>query len=128
MRGDTKAVQPVTQDVRLKPGDALRFSYVASSNGYLAILDFDATGKATAFYPFGGNRPAAVSAKERALLPGSIILDNTAGYEWLVAVFSPTAFEIEPLLRQLEKHPPGATVHLSCQDCRVESLRIQKGP
>jgi hypothetical protein len=124
-RGDAEPRQ-VAPEHRLKPGDALRFSYAPSEHGYLAILDVDGAGKVTAFYPYDGARAAPLLGQ--GWLPGSVILDAAEGPEWLIGVFATKPFEVAPLAAQLASLPPGATPKLECGDCRVDLLRIHKTP
>lgn len=121
--------RPVAPEHRLKPGDALRFSYASpepGAQGYLAILDVDAAGKVTAFYPYDGKQAAPLTGQ--GFLPGSVVLDSTQGPEWLIGVFAAKPFEVAPLAAQLASLPPGATPKLECGDCRVDLLRIHKTP
>lgn len=114
-------------DTHLRAGDLLRFSYRANSDGYLAIMDLDGAGKVTPFFPFGGERSAALHAGE-STLPGSVTLDTAPGPEWLVAIFSTTPFEIAPIAAQLHAHAPGLAVEVTCDGCKVETLRFEKSP
>jgi hypothetical protein len=124
-RGNAEPL-PVVPEHRLKQGDALRFSYAPSKQGYLAILNVDAAGKVTAFYPYDGDR--AVPLESQGWLPGSVVLDATQGPEWLVGVFAAKPFPVAPLAAQLSSLPPGAAPKLECGDCRVDFLRIHKTP
>src|SRR5262249_8799219 len=85
-RPGMKAAEKVTPDLLLRAGDALRFSYLAPGDGHLAIFDLDTTGRVTVFYPFGGDRPARIQGGSTMLLPNSVILDKSPGYEWLICV------------------------------------------
>jgi hypothetical protein len=129
-RGNAEPL-PVAPEHRLKAGDALRFSYAAPApeqggQGYLAILDVDAAGKVTAFYPYDGKRAAPLAGQ--GWLPGSVVLDSTQGPEWLIGIFASRPFDVAPLAAQLASLPPGATPKLACGDCRVDLLRIHKTP
>ncbi len=117
---------PVTEDLRLRPGDALRFSYQAANDGYLLVLEVDANGKVTSLYPLRGVASAAIHSRPGDFLPGSVVLDDAPGPEWLVAVFSRAPIRVDSLSKTLA--PPSALVAPTpkCGDCKVESLRIQK--
>ncbi len=114
------------QDERLRAGDALRFSYAAPKRGHLLVLDLDGTGKASVFVPYGGKRSQPVEKGDAQPLPGSVILDDAPGPEWLVAVFSERPLDAAPLLAALEAQMGASELKLACDGCEVSSLRIQK--
>lgn len=118
--------QVVSADARLRPGDALRFSYDAPSDGYLLILNLDGTGQASVFYPPEGTRSAPIARGATDFLPGSIVLDEAPGPEWLVAVFSQKPLEAALLLARLKEQAGTAQPKLVCDGCRVSTLRLQK--
>ncbi len=118
----------VSADQRMRAGDSLRFSYQAPHDGYLLVLDLDSSGKATAFYPYGGAQSEPVKAGSPQLLSGTIVLDATPGPEWLLAVYSFEPLPAAPLLRQLEKQRGGTAVSLDCGSCRVDAVRLEKSP
>lgn len=119
----------VSSDTHLKTADELRFSYAAPTDGQLAILDLDGKGAAQVFVPYGGARSLAVRAGDDAFLPGSVVLDDTPGTEWVVAVFAPAAFDTAPLLEQLKRHAGRAEAPtVSCDGCTVSILRLVKEP
>lgn len=116
---------PLPADGRVRPGDALRFVYEAPADGWLLVLDLDGTGAASVFYPFGGAQAAPVK-KGSSLLDRAVVLDAAPGSEWLAAVFSEQPLEAAGLLEQLRGQAGAAEVHLSCGECRVTTLRLQK--
>jgi hypothetical protein len=120
--------QLVAPDQHLRPGDALRFSFRAKADGYLAILDLDGTRKVTVFHPYAGERPAPIAAQQAEPFPNSVVLDRSPGPEVIIAVFRSTPFELEPLIQQLKETPPFGTPKVTCDGCQVETLRIQKEP
>jgi hypothetical protein len=82
-------VQPVSGGMALRPGDAIRFVVTAPEPGHVAVLGLDAAGHVSIYAP-AADAPLAVAAGTHEL-PGSIVLDETAGDERLVAVFCATA-------------------------------------
>lgn len=113
-------------DSAVHTGDALRFAYEAPEAGHLLVLELDGRGRASVFHPFGGGASVPVAALRRDFLPGSVVLDDAPGPEWLFAVFSPRPLEAAPLLTQLQTQAGRAEPELSCPDCRVSVLRLQK--
>jgi hypothetical protein len=115
-------------DAAVRAGDALRFSYESPDAGHLLVLELDGRGEASVFHPFGSGRSAPLDAKQRDFLPGSVVLDDAPGPRWLLAVHSPRALEAAPLLAQLRAQAGRPEPTLSCTDCRVSTLRLQKRP
>jgi len=128
LRPGSDTAQLVEPDARLKAGDALRFAFAAPKDGHLLILDLDGTGKASVFVPYGGSTSRPVPAGDRELMPGSVVLDDAPGPEWIVSVFSPKPLEAAPLLAALEAQSGADNVKLQCEGCEVTTLRIQKTP
>jgi hypothetical protein len=113
-------------DSLVRAGDALRFSYEAPEAGHLLVLELDGRGTASVFHPFGGNASAPLPARQRDFLPGSVVLDEAPGPEWLFAIFSPRPLEAGPLLAQLREQAGRAQPELSCPGCSVSVLRLRK--
>jgi putative zinc finger protein len=97
------------------PGDAVRFTVTAPSDGYLAVLSLDPQGRGSIYYP-AGPRAAKVSAGSDVALPLGTRLDASVGEEQIVGLFCAAAVDLEPLRAGLEK---GATaVPEGCQVTR----------
>lgn len=126
-RPGTEAVQ-LTADSAVKAGDRLRFGYEAPEAGHLLVLELDGRGGASVFHPFNGTASAPLAALQRDFLPGSVELDDAPGTEWLFAVFSPRPLQAAPLLAQLREQAGRAEPTLTCDGCRVSSLRLRKTP
>jgi hypothetical protein len=120
------APELLASDSLVRPGDALRFSYEAPEAGHLLVLELDGRGAASVFHPFGGEASAPLLARQRDFLPGSVVLDEAPGPEWLFAIFSPRPLEAGPLLAQLREQAGRAEPTLSCPDCSVSVLRLRK--
>lgn len=118
--------QPLDNDSTVRAGDALRFAYEATEPGHLLVLELDGRGVASVFHPFGGTASAPLPALQRDFLPGSVVLDDSPGPEWIVAVFSPRPLEAAPLLAQLKEQAGREKPAPTCADCRVTVLRLQK--
>lgn len=115
-------------DAQVRPGDALRFAYEAPEAGHLLVLELDGRGAASVFYPYGSSTSAPQAAGVRDFLPGSVVLDDAPGPELLLAVFSPRPLEAAPLLEALRTQAGRPEPTVSCPDCRVSMLRLQKRP
>jgi|GEM_PF-1293205 len=119
---------PLAQDSTVKAGDRLRFAYEAPEAGHLLVLELDGRGGASVFHPFDGTASAPLPAGQRDFLPGSVELDDAPGTEWLFAVFSPRPLQAAPLLAQLREQAGRAEPTLTCEGCRVSTLRLRKAP
>lgn len=98
----------------LKPGDKVRFEVRTKEPGFVAVLSRDGAGHVTVYYPYqaaeaGPYRPA------EPLLPGAIALDDTLGSEDVWAVYATKAFELAPVVRQLEQGgaPPSPSARVT---------------
>jgi hypothetical protein len=115
-------------DAPVSAGDALRFSYEASENGHLLVLDVDGRGDVSVLYPYGASRSAPISAGDTTFLPGSVVLDDAPGPELLVAVFSPKPLDAAPLVESLKAQAGRPSPKVACDACKITSLRLQKRP
>jgi len=115
-------------DAQVRPGDALRFAYETAEAGHLLVLELDGRGAASVFYPYSGTGSAPLAAGQRDFLPSSVVLDDAPGPSSLFAIFSPRPIEAAPLLEALRTQAGRPQPTLSCPDCRVSSLRLQKRP
>jgi hypothetical protein len=113
-RGD--AVFAVRDATRLAPGDRIRFVAGSRNPGYLLVVSIDGAGAATVYYPFGGERSAAIGS-EQDELPGSIVLDRAPGPERVFALFSAQPLDAAPVLRAL--HQLGARGAAAIRDART---------
>jgi hypothetical protein len=120
------APELLVQDSTVRAGDALRFAYESREPGHLLVLELDGRGMASVFHPFGGSASAPLPALQRDFLPGSVVLDDSPGPEFIVAVFSPRPLEAAPLLAQLKEQAGRPQPAPTCADCRVSVLRLQK--
>lgn len=123
-RGEAEPT-PLPADGRVKAGDSLRFSYDAPADGHLAVFELDGREQVTVFWPYGGAAAAPVK-KAQGLLPGAVVLDDSPGPEWLIAVWSSAPFDTAPLARQLKGQATRPTVELECSGCIVTPQRLLK--
>jgi hypothetical protein len=126
--GAAGAPDLASSDTVVHPGDALRFSYEADRDGHLLVLDLDGRGATSVLHPYGAAASAPVAAGQRDFLPGSVVLDDAPGPEFLVAVFSPRPLEAAPLLEALRRQAGRPEPALDCDGCQVTTLRLQKRP
>jgi hypothetical protein len=73
---------------RAHKGDEVRFVVSGAGLPWLMIASVDASGQATIYHPYNGERSAALSKDPTVEIPGSIVLDEAAGPERLFALFS----------------------------------------
>ncbi len=77
----------VKEGTRLRAHDKIRFVVNPGSARFLLIASRDGKGEVTIYYPYQGSQSAPI-APGRQELPDSVELDEVAGREWLVAIFS----------------------------------------
>lgn len=99
---ENAAAEELTSGAVVKPGDRIRFSVRTPTDGFVAVLSRDGAGHASVYYPFSASQAAPHGTKD-TLLPGAIMLDEVLGAERVWALFSAGAFELGPLLQQLER-------------------------
>lgn len=97
----------VETDTVLRKDDALRFSITTASAGYLCILSIDADGQMQLFYPSETDPNASQFVKLPASghheMPGSIVLDDSEGIEYMGVFLFREPFDTDTLRRILEK-------------------------
>ncbi len=84
-------------EMRLKPGDRLRFDYsLPEGSAFLHIVNVDNDGRITSYYP-GAADSLPINATEHRFLPGSIRLDDYRGRERIFCLFSRTPISIKQI-------------------------------
>ncbi|MBI5507328.1 MAG: DUF4384 domain-containing protein [Deltaproteobacteria bacterium] len=89
------AITPGVSGDRFQVGDALRFVVSVDSPCYLLLLGIAPDGAVSAYYPFAGSKSERLEAGADQALPGSLVLDDSAATEYLVALFSPEPLALE---------------------------------
>jgi len=125
-RGEAEPV-PVQMNTHVQAGDALRFSYDAPSDGYLTVFELDGRENVTVFWPYGEKQAGPVK-KGPQTLPGSVVLDDSPGPRWLVAVFSTKSLAAAPVAAQLKGQSTRPSLKFDCEvdTCSVTTLRLSK--
>ena len=101
--GGQPVIDQVTGEGALHTGDEMRFSVTAARPGFLAVFGLDEAPSVTTYVPApGASRPAPVAATGPVTLPGSVIADQTAGAERIVAIVCPTETPPDELKRKAE--------------------------
>ncbi len=118
---ENAAAEALASGAIVKPGDRIRFSVRAPTDGFVAVLSRDGAGHASVYYPFSASQAAPHGPKD-PLLPGAIMLDEALGTERLWALFSARAFELGPLLQQLEhgEKPSGPGLSVASVEWKKE--------
>lgn len=86
-RGGQQFLAP--SGARLQKGDQLGFFYSADRDGYLTVLYADAKSAPVRIFPARGDASAKVSAGQKLPLSDGALLDDGAGCEWAIGVFTP---------------------------------------
>jgi hypothetical protein len=102
--GSPPTLESVNGAGKLRAGDEFRFSIVTAQPGFAVILGLDAVPSVTCYVPVVGGlaAPIPVNATRSVILPGSVIADETPGFERIVAVVCPTAIPPESLRQKAE--------------------------
>jgi hypothetical protein len=93
-------VKPLDQ---LMTEDKLGFFYSAEEAGYLAIFSRDSSGNVALLYPAGDVSSASILKGHKVPLTDGAIVGEGVGCEWLIAVFSEKAMNIDILKQTLAK-------------------------
>jgi len=116
----------------LSAGDALRFAVEPGQNRHLLIAGVDGSGRASAYYPFGEWKSVPIESRGRFDVPGSIVLDDSAGPERIFALLSRKPIDGEQIRGQLEslarrgEETIRATVVLSIPGVETTSIGFEK--
>lgn len=87
-RGTAEA-RPFDAGTRLRPGDLLRFGVIAPGGRHAFVASVDEAGRFSRYYPPDAGEAAPLDGGSKLqLLPGSIVLDETLGREWIVLLVS----------------------------------------
>lgn len=120
-------VDQLLPGAKLLPGESVRFSLSLEREGHVAVIGIDAAGVVTEYA-----RPAgALAAGKDRLLDGSVVLDDTLGFERLVAVSCPGPVDAAALLASARsalaaaKGDPSKVGALDTT-CRQATLLIEK--
>jgi hypothetical protein len=97
--GRTPTVEAVNGEGTLRAGEEMRFTVAAARPGFAVVLGLDAAQSVTVYVPAAGSttRPTPIEASRPVTLPGSVIADETPGFERIVAVVCPTETSPETL-------------------------------
>ena len=78
----------VREGMPLAAGDQIRFRVTPSGARFVLVASVDGAGKASVYFPFGGDASAPIDPRATAELPGSVELDETAGPERVFVLLS----------------------------------------
>jgi hypothetical protein len=127
--------QFIVQDsIQLTKGDLLRFSIVTKDPGYLSIFSVNGAGQISPFYPEVEPQtifqPLRLEESGRQELPGSIILDDWIGTEYLVVVFSNKTFDRRQVHQSIKDWLKKKITTIKAKDLNLEGyieiISIQK--
>ena len=95
----TPSVEAVNGEGTLRAGEEMRFTVAAARPGFAVVLGLDGAPSVTIYVPAEGStaRPTPVEATRPVTLPGSVIVDETSGFERVVALVCPTETSPESL-------------------------------
>jgi hypothetical protein len=97
----------------VRPGDRLQLVTTTSAPRFLAVLERDAGGRVSVFFP-RGDAAAPVTPGRGVALPTSVVLDEAVGVGTLYGVFCERAVTLAPMVRELEQRGDGARWPAGC--------------
>jgi hypothetical protein len=124
-----RAARPLDPAESLRPGDVLRFGVVSPRSAHAFVASIDEGARFSRYYP-GGDRSAPLDGREYLqILPGSVVLDDTVGREWIVLVVSAKPIEarrIEDVLRRAYRERSGGELGRVDLDAEVVAVTVTK--
>jgi len=127
-RGDGR-VEALLPDAPVSAGDALRFRVSSDgAAGVVALVGVDAAGAVQAYDPTPGAFPA-LSAGERRLLDGSIVLDGSLGRERVLAFVCSDRNQAAAAVDEVRRALPAAGAGpppVMVPGCRQADFRFRK--
>ena len=82
---------------RLAEGDKLGFFYSSTRDGFLAVFNIDNDNSVTRLYPALEAHSASIGQASHTPLPDGAFVRDGLGCEWIVAVFSDKALDLEKI-------------------------------
>jgi len=108
---DGAAARPLEPAEALRPGDVLRFGVVSSRAAHVFVASVDEEGRFSRYYPAAGGLSAPLEGRDSLqVLPGSVVLDDTTGREWIVLVVAAAPIaegRVEEALRRAHRDRSG---------------------
>ena len=113
-----------------RAGDAVQFTVRTTGARTLVLLSVDAEGDLTVWYPSAGDAPLPVVPGERRVLPGSITLDESPGYELFLAFFG--ASSVDAVVGEVEdvraREGEEGLERLAAEAPDVDAVLLRKEP
>ncbi|MGA9521184.1 MAG: DUF4384 domain-containing protein [Myxococcaceae bacterium] len=101
-RNTAGAVTELASGESAAAGDQLRLEVGTPRMGYVRVVGIDSAGHVTVYYPEKGEE-IATAPIGKTMLPGSIVLDDTAGTERLVALLCETPVDVARVREAAER-------------------------
>jgi hypothetical protein len=135
VRRDGRPIGPDDAPTQLRAGDELRFVLFPAGEHakFVLVASVDGAGKANVYFPFEGDRSAAVGHAARWEVPGSVVLDGTPGPERIFALFSAQSLDARQVREQLSRIGAGgwqavrSAARLELPAVDQHSVLIEKG-
>jgi hypothetical protein len=124
--------RPLGPGQPLHPGDLLRFGVRTSRGAYALVAGLDAEGRVSRYFPQAAGPGDRLEGREAVqLLPGSVILDETLGREWIVLLLSAERLPdaaVEEALGRAWRGRQGEALGPLGLDAEVHPLAVTKVP
>jgi hypothetical protein len=105
-RPDREQVFAVTPEVKLRPGDRIRFVAEAPGRGFLLVVSKDRGGQVSFYVPTFGAQSVEIPPGKHEM-PGSIELDQAPGPERIYAIFSDEPLSVATIADKMSQLPVG---------------------
>jgi hypothetical protein len=103
----------IADGAALRAGDRVGFFYTASERAYFAVIHRDAEGNATTMYPASGEKSAPIKPGKNVPLPDAAGLEQSAGCEHFVGIFSAQPLSMTSLAERVAAAKSG-------EDCALD--------
>ncbi|AKF85333.1 hypothetical protein MFUL124B02_11360 [Myxococcus fulvus 124B02] len=123
--GGQGAPRAATQGEHVRPGESLRFQVAPGSAAFVWIASVDSTGAVSRLVPAEGATPLAVEGTQ--LLPGSAVLDATAGPERIWAVMSSEPLGWSVVEQALRGSPVQDATAVHIPGARTATVLLERG-
>lgn len=126
---DGDAARPLRAGDPLRPRDVVRFGVVAPAGGHVLVASVDEEGRVDRYFPQGELAFELARGADLRILPGSVVLDDVQGREWVVLLVARRPLErraVEDALRRAWRSRRGEELGPVALDAAVCVVQVTK--